>query len=89
MGRVHRLHYLRFLGAAKQEKMPVKPLAPEVKRNAPQLRLSPEFLGDWEACFRHILQRQFWMGALLGSPATYQFQGLHGIKAGTGRPETV
>lgn len=45
MGRVHRLCYLRFLGAAKQEKIPMKPPAPDVKRNALQMQLSPEFLG--------------------------------------------
>lgn len=52
MGRVHRLLYLCFLEAAKQEKMPVKPLAPEAKRNALHLQSPPEFLGDWEACVR-------------------------------------
>ena len=50
MGRVHRLFL--FPGAVKQGKMPMKPLATEAKRNALQLQLSPEFLGDWEACVK-------------------------------------
>lgn len=31
IGRVHRVHYLHFLGATKQENVPMKPLAPEEK----------------------------------------------------------
>lgn len=53
----------------------MKPLAPEVKRNALQLLSSPRFLGSCgggslfqAAGLRHILPRQSWMRALLSSP---------------------
>lgn len=76
MGRAHTLRYIHFLGDAKQEKMPVKPLAPEAKRNALQTQSSPEFLGNQEAVSGTSCRDSFGRGPSWALQRTYQFQAL-------------
>lgn len=92
ISRVHSLYYLCFLGAAKQEKMPVKPLAPEVNTmpcNCYHLPGSSAAGGPVSGSrAKHI--RPGWMGALLSLLGQYiDFRALHGIRAGKGRPEIL
>ena len=92
ISRTYSLCYLCFLEAAKQEKMPVKPLAPEVNRmpcNCYHLPGSSAAGGPVSGS-RAKAHPTGWDG---GPPelagAHIDFRALHGIRAGKGRPEIL